>query len=80
MRFGPRQGIAHSNTGVMGISITEEPNADGTFRIYAQATARPPGGKPVNKRIRLEDDTDLADAIEKLVRWRKKVYARKKHR
>lgn len=77
LNFGPRRGVGHSNTGVMGISITEDPNADGTFRIYAQATARPPGGKPINKRIRLEDDADLTVAIEQLTTWRKRVYSGK---
>lgn len=77
LNLGPRRGVGHSNSGVMGISITEDRNADGTFRIYAQATARPPGRKPINRKVRLEDDTDLSSAIEELTKWRKRVYAGK---
>ena len=72
---GPRSGVSRSNSGAMGISITEDQNADGTVRIYAQATARPPGGKTTTKSIRLDSDTDIITAIRKLTRWRKKVYS-----
>ena len=73
-RFGPRDGEGNSSSGVIGISIVEYPNADGSVRVYAQANARPPHGKVQNKKIRLEDDTDLDAAIKALLKWRKSTY------
>ena len=72
--WGPRAHDPHSNTGVMGVSITESANADGSVRTYVQCTARSPGSrKPINKRIRLESEDALSAAIEQLVAWRNAV-------
>lgn len=74
-RFGPRDGEGNSSSGVIGISIVEYANADGSIRLYAQANARPPGGKVQNKKVRLENDTDLDAAVKALLEWRKDTYS-----
>ena len=72
--WGPRTHASNSNTGIMGISITESLNSDGSTRTYVQSTASNPGLKnPINKKIRIMSDEELGDAIEQLRVWRATV-------
>ena len=74
--WGPRTHAANSNTSVMGISITESLNADGTMRVYIESTARAPGAdKPINRKIRMKSDDDLSQLIQELREWRAQVLA-----
>ena len=74
--WGPRTHAANSNTGVMGVSITESLNADGTIRVYIESTARAPGTtKPINRKIRMKSDDDLSQLIQELRDWRAQVLA-----
>ena len=72
--WGPRAHDPHSNTGVMGVSITESLNTDGSTRTYVQSTARKPGtDKPINKKIRLDSEDALGATIQTLLDWRRAV-------
>jgi hypothetical protein len=74
--WGPRTHAANSNTGIMGISITELLNADGTLRVYIQSTARTPySKKSINRKIRMESEDDLSELIQELGEWRARVLA-----
>jgi hypothetical protein len=72
--WGPRTHRANSNTGVMGVSVTEHKNGDGSVSTYVQSTARRPHTlKSVNKKIRVTSDAELMSAIKTLRKWRDKV-------
>src|SRR5690348_2938313 len=72
--WGARTHQPNSNTGVMGVSVTEHKNGDGSVSTYAQSTARRPHTlKPINRKIRVTSDAELAAAIKALRRWRTKV-------
>ena len=61
----------NSRTKILGVSISEYPNADGTSRLYVQTTARNPiTNQSVNKRIRISAIDELGDAIQLLREWR----------
>jgi hypothetical protein len=72
--WGPRTHKANSNTGVMGVSITERKNDDGSVSTYVQSTARRPHSlKPVNRKIRVTSDAEITPAIKTLRKWRTMV-------
>ena len=65
-------GPARSNTGRMGISISEIARADGTSILVVQSNVRIARGVHKNRRFNTRDRT-LAEAIEAAHKWREKM-------
>ena len=65
-------GPARSNTGRMGISISEIDLADGTSKLVVQSSVRIARGVVKNRRFNTKDRT-LAEAIEAAHRWRESM-------
>lgn len=62
-------GPAHSNSGIMGISISERFRADGSSYLYLQVSVRVAPKKSVNRRIPILDG-GLDQAINEAEMWR----------
>ena len=64
----------NSRTKILGVSISEHQNADGTTRLYVQTTLRNPiTNQFVNKKVRIAAVDELGHVIQELREWRDRM-------
>ena len=73
-RNGPaRTGLAHSNTGHMGVSISSDARTTMPNALIVEATVRVAKGKSKNMKFRVNNPGELGNAIQEAVAWRQSL-------